>query len=80
MSRTLDSNAVHISFSHALVEMNMDSGEDGQIVIFKPSTQCEARIDYNDDVEYIRANEDSSEVIIEFNNGMSDMTMTLCKE
>lgn len=51
----------------------MDSGIDGEIVIFKPETLCEVSIDSDDIIEAIYSNEDASEIKIEFSNELSDL-------
>lgn len=75
-----DVNAVSIRFERALLEVNMDNGNDGQLVIFKPGTFCEVVLDSDSIIEDILANADYSEIIIRFKNGMSDLSITLCKE
>lgn len=74
-----DTNAMSVSFFDAVVEISTEFKENGEIIIHKPGTLCEAQIDCGDILEGIET-DDEGYFVLYFNNGMSDIEITQMKQ
>lgn len=68
-----DSGSVYLSMYQSKVSVDMEDGISGEITIFKPYTNMEARLDF--DIIDTITKEDDGSYTIEFNNGMSDVVI-----
>ena len=73
-----DTNAMSVSFYDAVVEISTEFKENGEIIIHKPGTLCEAKLDCEDILEGIETDDDGY-FILYFNNEMSDIEITQMK-
>lgn len=70
---SVDSGTVYLSLYGCKVETTLEEGICGEIVMFKPFSSMEARIDF-DIVDAITKEEDGS-FCLELSNGLSDVVI-----
>lgn len=69
------SGSVALSMYQCAVIVSLEDDMNGEITIFKPYTLMEARLDFG--IIDTITKDDSGEFNIEFNNGMTDITIKL---
>ena len=74
-----DINALSISFYNTMVNVDLENRDGGEIVIHKPYTACEVKIDCEDIVDSIET-DGAGYLLISFNNGMSDIEIKEVKQ
>lgn len=74
---SVDVGTVYLSLGGCVVTVDLDSGIDGEITFFKPYTAMEVSVDFAI-VESL--SKDGDTFTLEFNNGMTDVEMTILNE
>ncbi|WP_418755428.1 hypothetical protein [Eubacterium ventriosum] len=72
---SIDTNALSVAFYGAVVEVDTEFKDDGEISIHKPGTLCEVKIDCGDVLDGIET-DDNGYFILYFNNGLADIEIT----
>lgn len=70
-----DTNTMSVAFYGATIEVTTEFKDGGEIVIHKPSTLCEVKIDCEDILGRIET-DDNGHFVISFNNEMSELEIT----
>ncbi len=74
-----DTYSLSVAFYGAVVEVDPDYGGGGEIVIYKPGTLCEVKIDCEDILDEI-VTDGEGYFLITFNNEMVGMEITKVSE